>query len=437
MTYFVYTLTGGFCNYFSCSNLLPKKLSVFNRLLLFLYAFGSLYFFNRYYGQASTFITLSGMLIIVSLFTKLDYLSLGCYLFGYLYIIAFNYLFMYIAGEILKMDMECMLKHDVLNMIFSTVYCVYCGITTKLIGWFIHKKLNISQYLTNKHMLKAILTDLSLLVFFFVFNFSYGERLGYNFGVIAINGVVFLLLFSITVYLMYSIYKVTMGEQAYKYRMAQYENLQIYTERLENSYGSMRKFKHDYLNILSTMGGFMEENDMNGLIEYYEKRVLPISHAFSESDTKLGGLSKVKNTALKSLLSSKFIYTMEIGINLKIELTEIIDDVVMDSLDLSRIIGIFLDNAIEAAMNTDQKELYYCMFYKDEELYIIVRNTSLPLSHAISQLSSHGISTKGEDRGVGLYNVSLILSDYNDVIWDTTYEEPYFTQKLILRKGTK
>jgi two-component system sensor histidine kinase AgrC len=393
---------------------------VFNRLLLFLYAFGSLYFFNRYYGQASTFITLSGMLIIVSLFTKLDYLSLGCYLFGYLYIIAFNYLFMYIAGEILKMDMECMLKHDVLNMIFSTVYCVYCGITTKLIGWFIHKKLNISQYLTNKHMLKAILTDLSLLVFFFVFNFSYGERLGYNFGVIAINGVVFLLLFSITVYLMYSIYKVTMGEQAYKYRMAQYENLQIYTERLENSYGSMRKFKHDYLNILSTMGGFMEENDMNGLIEYYEKRVLPISHAFSESDTKLGGLSKVKNTALKSLLSSKFIYTMEIGINLKIELTEIIDDVVMDSLDLSRIIGIFLDNAIEAAMNTDQKELYYCMFYKDEELYIIVRNTSLPLSHAISQLSSHGISTKGEDRGVGLYNVSLILSDYNDVIWDTT-----------------
>jgi two-component system sensor histidine kinase AgrC len=77
------------------------------------------------------------------------------------------------------------------------------------------------------------------------------------------------------------------------------------------------------------------------------------------------------------------------------------------------------------------------MFYKDEELYIIIRNTSLPLSHAISQLSSHGISTKGEDRGVGLYNVSLILSDYNNVIWDTTYEEPYFTQKLILRKGIK
>ncbi len=437
MTYFIYTFTGGLCNYFSCVNLLPKKLSVLKRFLLFLYAFVSLYLFNHVYGQAGTFITLTGILIIVCIMTKNDYLSLGCYLFGYLYIIAFNYLFMYIAGEVLKMDMVSMLKHDIMNIAFSCLYCAYCGVTTKLIGLFIHKKLNISQYLTNEHMLKAILIDLFLLVFFFVFNFSYGERLGYNYGVIALNGIIFLLLFSITVFLMYSIYKVTMGEQAYKFRMAQYENLQNYTEKLENSYGIMRKFKHDYMNILSTMSGFMEENDMDGLIEYYEKRVLPISHSFSESDTKLGALSKIKDTAMKSLLSSKFIYTMEIGINLKIELTELIDDLVMDTLDLSRIIGIFLDNSIEAAMDTIEKELYYCMFYRDNDLYIIIRNTSLPLSHAISQLCSHGISTKGEDRGVGLYNVSLILSNYDNIIWDTTYEEPYFTQKLILRKGVK
>lgn len=358
-------------------------------------------------------------------------------MFGYLYIIAFNYLFMYIAGEVLKMDMVSMLKHDMLNIAFSIIYCTYCGVTTKLIGWFIHKRLNITQYLTNQHMLKAILIDLSLLVFFFVFNFSYGERLGYNYGVIGLNGIIFLLLFSITAFLMYSIYKVTASEQAYKFRMAQYENLQLYTERLEKSYGIMRKFKHDYLNILSTMSGFMDENDMHGLIEYYEKKVLPISHEFSESDTKLGALSKIRDTALKSLLSSKFIYVMEIGIDLKIELTETIDNLFLDCLDLSRIIGIFLDNAIEAAMDTAKKELYFCMFYKEDDLYIVIKNTSPPLNHAISQLSSHGVSTKGEDRGVGLYNVSLILQNYDNIIWDMTYEEPYFTQKLILRKGVK
>ena len=435
MTYFIYTFTGGLCNYFSCIHLLPKKWPFLKRLFLFLYTFGTLYLFNRVYGQAGTFITLTGILLLVYLFSKDRYLSLACYLFGYLYTVAFNYLFMYVTGKILKMDMASMLKHNLMIVIFSCVYCAYCGITTKLIGWFIHKKLIISKYLTNKYMLKAIFIDLVLLVFFFVFNFSYGERLGYNYGVIALNGIIFILLFAITAFLMYSIYKVTVGEQAYKNRMAQYENLQIYTDRLESSYGIMRKFKHDYLNILSTMTGFMEENDMMGLIEYYEEKVLPISHSFAESDTKLGVLSNIKDTALKSLLSSKFIYSMEIGVHIKIELTETIENLLFDSLDLSRIIGIFLDNAIEAAIETAEKEMFFCMFYKEEDLYIIIRNTALLPAYPISQLSSHDVSTKGENRGVGLYNVSLILGNYSNTDWNTSYEEPYFTQELILRKS--
>ncbi|MEY8352034.1 GHKL domain-containing protein [Lachnospiraceae bacterium 54-53] len=328
--------------------------------------------------------------------------------------------------------MAALLTHNILIVAFSCIYCMFCGITTKLIGWYIHRILKLSQYLTNRHLLKAIFIDLFLLVFFYILNFSYGERLGYNYGVIAINGIIFLLLFMITVFLMYSIYKVTVAEQTYKNRMAQFENLRTYTERLEKSYGIMRKFKHDYMNILSTMSEFMKEDDMKGLKEYYGEKVLPISHAFSESDTKLGALSNIKDTALKSLLSSKFIYAMETGIQTEIELTEPIGELFMDTLDLSRIIGIFLDNAIDAAMETDKKELNFCMFYKDGNLYIIIQNTAPMPTHAISELRRQGTSSKGENRGIGLFNVAMILNDYENAIWNTTYEEPYFTQELIL-----
>lgn len=231
---------------------------------------------------------------------------------------------------------------------------------------------------------------------------------------------------------MYSVYKVTMGEQAYKHRMAQFENLRIYTERLENSYGIMRKFKHDYMNILVTMSGYLKEDDMDGLKEYYGERILPISRAFTESDTKLGALSNIKNTAIKSLLSSKFVYMIEIGIKAEIELTEPINDLNMDCLDLSRVLGIFLDNAMEAAMETEEKEVHFCIFYKEKNLHLIIQNTALPPTHAISELRSHEISTKGENRGIGLFNVDLILKNYENTIWNTTYEEPYFTQELIL-----
>lgn len=435
MTYFIYTFTGGLCNYFSCVNLLANKLPFYKKAIIFFYTFGTLYLFNRRYGQAATFITLTGIFLLTCFFSTNRYLNLSCYLFGYLYTVAFNYLFMWAASLILKMDMEAMLSHDFLIIVFSCVYSVFCGVTTKFIGWCLHKKLNLSQYMTNSHMIKAVFIDLFILVCFYIFNFSYGERLGYNYGVIALNGIMFLLLFTVTVFLMYSIYKITLNDQNYKHRMAQFENLRLYTEQLENSYGIMRKFKHDYMNILSTMSGYMEENDMKGLAEYYGKRVLPISREFTLSDTKLGQLANIKNTAFKSLLSSKFIYMIEIGIKAEIELTEPIEDLVIDCLDLSRIIGIFLDNAIEAAIDTDEKEIIFCMFYKNNQLYIIIQNTTMVPKHPISELNCQGISSKGENRGFGLHNVSMILSKYDNTILNTSHEEPYFTQELILMQN--
>ena len=432
MTYFTYIFTGALCTYFLCIHLLPNKITILKRFVIFLYAFGTLYFFNRIFGQSGTFFTFLGIVLLVYFFTSNHYLSLSCYLFGYLYTISFSYFLMWIMTFFLKINLTDFSTNGKAIIIFSWVYCIYCGTTTKLIGWYIHKKLKLSQYLTNHHLLKAIFIDLFLLVLFYIFNFSYGEYLGYNYGVIALNGIIFIFLFAITAFLMYSTYKITMSEQSYKHRMAQFENLRIYAERLENSYGIMRKFKHDYMNILITMSGFMKENDMESLKEYYGERILPISRAFTESDTKLGNLSNIKNTALKSLLSSKFVYMMEIGIKVEIELTEPINELNMDCLDLSRIIGIFLDNAMEAAMETEEKDVRFCMFYKEMDLYLIIQNTALPLTHTISELRSHDISTKGENRGIGLFNVDVILKNYENAIWNTTYEEPYFTQELIL-----
>ncbi len=435
MTYFIYTLTGALCDYFFCVYLLPNKLTLLKRWVIFLYAFGTIFFLNQIYGQASTFITFSGLTILIYLFAENRFLNLSCYLFGYLYTITFNYLFMWIAGFILKMDMGTLSNNNRLLITFSCTYALFCGVTTKLIGNHLHKRLIITKYLNNHHLLKAVFFDLFLLVLLYIFNFSYGERLGYNYGVIGLNGIIFLLLFIITVFLMFSVYKGAIKEQTYKHRMAQFENLRVYTEKVEFSYGSMRKFKHDYVNILSTMSEFINENDMEGLKEYYEKSIVPISHSLTLSDTKLGLLSQIKNTALKSLLSSKFVYMIETGIRLEIELQEPIHQLPMDCLDLCRIIGIFLDNAMEAARETKEKEVRFCMLYKEDDLYLVVQNTALPLPFAISNLRSHEISTKGENRGIGLFNVDMILKNYKNVFWNMNYEEPYFTQELILKRA--
>lgn len=432
MTYFIYTLTGGLCNYFSCINFITVKLSFIKKFTLFLYAFGSLFIFFKLWGQAGTFLTFFGMILLIYVYTDNPYFNMSCYLFGYLYTVTFNYLFLWIIGLVLQMDLQTLLVHDKLTCFFSSLYCICCGITTKILGHYIHKKFNLSKLFTHRPLLIAIFIDLLLLVFFYIFNFSYGERLGYNYGVIALNGIMFLLLFAVTVCLMYFINKITVKEQSDKHRLAQFENLRNYAEKLEQSYGIMRKFKHDYINILSTMTGYMDNNDMDGLMKYYSEKVLPISHSFTESDTKLGSLSNIKDTGLKSLLSSKFIYAMETGLNVEIELTEPIDNLYIDTLDLARILGIFLDNSIEASVETKEKIVRFCMFYGQNKLWIIVQNTSLPLLYPLGQLNNQEVSSKGENRGLGLYNVDMILKKYKNVTWSTSYQDVYFIQELIL-----
>ncbi len=208
MNYFFYIFTGALCHYFFCIYLLPDNLTIMKRLVIFLYTFSTLFLFGRSYGQASTFITFGGNILLIFFFTQNRYLSLSCYLFGYLYAITFNYLFLLLVGFIFKTDVKTLFARNLPLIIFSCIYCMFCGTTIKLIGYYIHEKLNVAKYLTNHALLKAIFVYLLLLVLFYIFNFSYGERLGYTHDVIALNGIIFLVLFVITVFHLYSVYKI-------------------------------------------------------------------------------------------------------------------------------------------------------------------------------------------------------------------------------------
>ncbi len=208
MNYFFYIFSGTLCHYFFCTYLLPDNLTIMKRLVIFLYTFSTLFLFTRSYGQTSTFISFGGTMLLLYFFTHNRYLSLSCYLFGYLYGITFNYLFLLLVYFIFKIDMKTLIARNLSPIIFSCIYCMFCGITTKLIGYYIHEKLNIAKYLTNHTLLKAIFVYLLLLMLFYIFNFSYGERLGYTHDVIALNGIIFLVLFVITVFRLHSIYKI-------------------------------------------------------------------------------------------------------------------------------------------------------------------------------------------------------------------------------------
>lgn len=284
--------------------------------------------------------------------------------------------------------------------VFSSVYCSISFLCTLTFGYFLNHRLKLSRFLTDAALCKAMFITMLLLSFLFIFNFSYGEDIGYSYGVITFNSLLFLLLFIANAALMWFLYRNIQQKQEAKHMLRQYEHLQTYTEEVEKLYASMRSFKHEYINLLSTLSGYIEKNDMAQLKEYFRNEILPLSQAFAESDTRLGLLSHIEILELKNLLSSKLIYAIELGIHVELELTDTIRDIPMKRVDLIRVMGIFLDNAIDAALKSDEKLVQLCFLNTEDCVIIILRNSSPPPQIPLPKLADWGVSSKGSQRGL-------------------------------------
>lgn len=110
MFYFIYTMLGSLCIFFSCINLLPEKLSLSCRLLLLFWTLLSSQILNQLLGQYFVFITLPVILLILYHRTSSKWLCLSCSIFGYLFAVTFNYLCIWSLQKITGMTLSQILN---------------------------------------------------------------------------------------------------------------------------------------------------------------------------------------------------------------------------------------------------------------------------------------------------------------------------------------
>ena len=213
-------------------------------------------------------------------------------------------------------------------------------------------------------------------------------------------------------------------------RRIQYDNLEEYTAKLEVLYTDMRKFRHDYTNILSSMYSFIEENDMYGLKKYFNEKIQPLNQRMNSNNYKLGVLKNVHLPEVKGFLSSKIIKAQELGLDTFIDISEPIDEINIDIVELVRSIGIIMDNAIEAALSSEDKRICLGLIKKNQSVIIVVSNSFSGDIPSISMLFKQGFSTKGENRGIGLSNLKEILNKYRNVTLDTFIKNKLFFQEI-------
>lgn len=212
------------------------------------------------------------------------------------------------------------------------------------------------------------------------------------------------------------------------------KNLLEYTKQVESMYEDLRAFRHDYVNILATLSGYLEKNDIDGMKQYFIENILPTNEKINQGNYHLQKLSKIKEPAIKGLISSKLIYAYNQGIDVFIDIMDEIEEISMKTIDLIRILGIYLDNAIEATLLSERKEIKFNVIREANSVIIVLANTFEDQGMSFSEMEKHGISSKGEGRGIGLASVKEILKNYNNVCKQTEKKEGYFIQTLIIEK---
>lgn len=305
------------------------------------------------------------------------------------------------------------------NLLLTYILLLMVSLTIK----YKTSNLNILEDLDNKnkHIIIANLAfGLVTLLVQAVITFYYTDKLP-----VIITFLSFLSLlayFCISIYSFTRIMKLTLTTR-------KLQSAEEYNNTLRILHDNVRGFKHDFDNIVTTIGGFIRTNDMEGLKQYYlqlEDDCQRVNNLYILNP------EVVNNDGIYNLLTKKY-YEAD-SKDIKVNITFLLDlsKLNMKIYEFARILGILLDNAIEASSECEEKliNLTFREDSKNSRQLIIVENTYKNKDVDTEKIFEKGVSGKEEHSGLGLWEVRKIVKKNKNTNLFTTKNEKFFVQQL-------
>ena len=320
------------------------------------------------------------------------------------------------------------IKPEFINFIDLLIYCILAVIITKKV------KINLDMIFIKEYR-KIHIFLLSIIIFILIFyNYlSIYSLLGkedialYYMSILTIS-VFFILFSSIT----YNLVKNTKIKSEVKSENQKLEQQKKYILDLEKNNNEIRKFKHDFNNIILGLDGYINNVDFDKekLKKYFNSTIMTFNNNIELNDIVIAKLNSIKVSSLKSLITNKVLIAQNNNIIVDINIEGEIHDFYTDELQLSRILGILLDNAIEASLEvTDDKKIEINIIQIDKTTDIQISNTFTNIGTPITNFNKEGFSTKGANRGLGLSSAHEIANKLN-ILLNTEIDGNTFIQNL-------
>lgn len=315
--YIVLALLWGIFSLVSFTVMLPHPITRIQKLLIFLYTFAIILiqsFTSLRFSLFSVILILSGPLLLILLFNDHRAINFLCALLNLCVTISTSYLLIAIASYFF-IDTIFFTKYPRLFFLYFIIQIIF----TYFASYYLYKILLFSYHKSKASSLK--------------------EKL--------------------------------LAEQ-----LDQVRTMKDYTDKIESLYLDIRTFKHDYINVLSSLHGYIAEQDYRGLEDYFHKEILPTGTKIALEDSIYGRLGNIQNTEIKSIIYAKIFPAFKEGIYVTTDVREKIANYPINTVDLVRILGILLDNALEASLASEKKFLSISFSRDDESIYIQITNSS-------------------------------------------------------------
>ena len=210
------------------------------------------------------------------------------------------------------------------------------------------------------------------------------------------------------------------------------EEAQLYNKTLQILHDNISAFKHDFANIIQSLGGYVQTADFEGLKKYYYQL---LSDYQDVNSMGILNPSTINNPAVYSLLTAKYYKANELCIKFNIEIFLDFNKLKIEDYKLTRILGILIDNAIESASECEERQIYLEMFnnINSSSQSITIKNTYNNKEIDINKINKKGYTTKSDTskpHGLGLWEVQQIIKKTKNMNLITSKNEEYFIQKI-------
>ncbi len=309
------------------------------------------------------------------------------------------------------------------NLIIGLIMC-FCGFAMKRKKVYLIIMNRISQIGSKQVVIFSLVLVLMFNFFMWIAYFAFVDL--FNNLVLSYVGSI------ISIFSVILVYSYLSANSKYSEVMEKYsvslDNIKLYEDIIENN----RVNNHEVRNQFLMLRGMSKNKKLNTYIDSI------LDKNISTNEDLLNKVIKIPSGGLRGLIYTKLIQMQDNNINYEVHVDKRVNSrkfSKIDSntmIDICKIIGVFIDNAIECVSNLKKKNITI-EFYVERNNIIVCITNNFEAKIDFDKLGTGDYTTKGNGHGYGLKLVKEILSRNYRLENSCELYEDNFTQNLKIK----